>query len=118
MGSLYIEEDGTWRIIAPTEIGPQEHGTGGEIAMWTSSDQGQTWKKAKTITQNSSRNHGYVRRPRNAHDDFYGFWADGKPDSMSESHLYFTDKSGKNVWSLPYNMKDAVANPKDLGDKE
>ncbi|NQU44474.1 BNR-4 repeat-containing protein, partial [bacterium] len=31
MGSLYVEDDGTWRIIAPTEPGPQRHGTGGEM---------------------------------------------------------------------------------------
>lgn len=118
MGSLYIEPDGTWRVIGPTEVGPQEHGTGGEIAIWVSNDEGKTWEKTQTVTHDSSRNHGYVRRPRNAHDDFYGFWADGNPDSISESHLYFTDKSGKTVWSLPYNMKDAIATPKQLGDKE
>lgn len=28
-GSLYVEADGTWRIIAPTEPGPQPYGAGG-----------------------------------------------------------------------------------------
>ena len=52
-GSLYIEEDGTWRIIAPTEQGPQPYNPGGEMAMWTSSDQGATWKKARQLTSGS-----------------------------------------------------------------
>ncbi len=106
MGSLYIEPDGTWRLIAPTEVGPQEHGTGGEIALWISQDEGQTWKKEKQITDNSPTNHGYVRRPVNAHPDFYAFWANGNPDEMSESHLFFTNKTGDNVWSLPYYMEE------------
>ena len=40
MGSLWVEGDGTWHIIAPTETGPQPYNPGGEIAMWTSRDQG------------------------------------------------------------------------------
>lgn len=111
MGSLYIEADGTWRIIAPTETGPQEHGTGGEIAIWTSRDQGSTWKKVKDVTKNSRLNHGYVRRPVNAHPDFYGFWADGNPDTMSGSKLYFVNKTGPRTCSLPYEMKGPSARP-------
>ncbi len=42
MGSLYIEAVDRWRMIAPTEPGPQRHGTGGEIAMWISDNRGQT----------------------------------------------------------------------------
>ena len=76
-GSLYIEDDGTWRIIGSTERGPQPWKTGGEIAMWTSSDQGATWKKVKQLTAGSQYNHSYVRRPVDAHPDFYGLWADG-----------------------------------------
>ncbi len=33
-----LEDD--WRIIGPTETGPQPFNPGGEIAMWTSRDQG------------------------------------------------------------------------------
>ncbi len=111
MGSLYIEADGRWRIIAPTEPGPQLHGTGGEVAMWVSDDQGLTWEKTRDITRNSPRNHGYVRRPANAHPDFYGFWTDGNPDTMSESRLYFTDQSGAQTWCLPYTMEGDFAEP-------
>lgn len=114
MGSLYIETDRRWRIIGPTEPGPQHHGTGGEIALWISEDQGLTWKKTRDITGNSPRNHAYVRRPVNAHDEFYGFWADGNPDTMSRSQLYFTDKSGDQVWCLPYHMETPYASPTSL----
>jgi hypothetical protein len=118
MGSLYIEEDGTWRIIAPTEKGPQEHGAGGEIAIWISKDEGKTWNKTQDVTQNSTLNHGYVRRPSNADEDFYGFWADGSPEAISESRLYFTNKSGKQVWRLPYTMNAEIATPELLKDQE
>lgn len=110
MGSLYLEEDGTWRIIAPTAPGPQHWGTGGEIAMWTSNDQGQRWRKIKDLTAGSARNHGYARRPLNAHPDFYAFWADGNPDSLSISRLYFTSQSGE-VRALPYEMTEQDLKP-------
>jgi len=112
MGSLYIEDDGTWRIIAPTEPGPQRHGTGGEMALWISSDDGETWTKERDITRNSPLNHAYARRPVNAHADFYAFWADGNPDEFSESRLYFTNRTGDRVWELPYAMTDDFAAPR------
>lgn len=112
MGSLYIEADG-WRIIAPTGTGPQQWGTGGEVAMWKSEDEGQSWIKVQDLTTGSPRNHGYVRRPVHAHPDFYGFWADGDPDSLSISHLYFTTKSGA-VHQLPYHMDADVALPEEM----
>lgn len=114
MGSLYIEPEGVWRIIAPTEPGPQQWGTGGEMALWLSKDDGATWTKERDITSNSPRNHAYARRPVSAHPDFYAFWADGNPDSFSESHLYFTNKDGSQVWELPYEMQEAQAKPKAL----
>ncbi len=59
----------------------------------------------------STQNHGYVRRPVNAHLEFYGFWADGNPDTMSKSRLFFTDKSGLQVWCLPFDMDAPLAVP-------
>ncbi|MBW7992768.1 MAG: hypothetical protein FVQ84_22500, partial [Planctomycetes bacterium] len=53
MGSLYIEADGTWRIIGPTQTGPQPYNPGGEIAMWVSKNQGNSWKKTKQLTKDS-----------------------------------------------------------------
>ncbi|MBT3375501.1 MAG: hypothetical protein HN742_14400 [Lentisphaerae bacterium] len=116
MGSLYVEDDGVWRIIAPTEPGPQFHGTGGEMALWISSDSGQTWRKERDITRNSPLNHAYARRPVNAHPDFYAFWADGNPFEFSESRLYFTNKDGDAVWQLPTNMQTDTAKPERLTD--
>lgn len=110
MGSLYVEH-GKWRIIGPTEPGPQHYGTGGEIAIYQSTDEGQHWKKERTVTSNSKYNHSYVRRPVNANHEFYAFWADGDADHLSPSHLYFCNKKGYRVFQLPYEMKDAAETP-------
>jgi hypothetical protein len=109
-GSLYLEGD-TWRIIGPTERGPQPIGSGGEVAVWISRDSGRIWTKQRDVTSGSPRNHNYVRRPVNAHPDFYAFWADGDPDKFSPSYLYFTNRSGGAVWRLPYDMKGEFARP-------
>jgi hypothetical protein len=110
-GSLYLEPDGTWRIIAPTEMGPQPYNPGGEMVLWTSGDQGRSWTRAKQLTRNSPRNHTYARRPLNAHPAFYAFWADGHARQPSESFLYFTDREGRHVWRLPARMNGDFARP-------
>ncbi|NWG13938.1 MAG: BNR-4 repeat-containing protein [Acidobacteria bacterium] len=110
-GSLYTEEDGTWRVIAPTEAGPQAYNPGGEMAMWVSRDQGLTWRKTKQLTRNSVRNHTYARRPVNAHPDLYAIWADGHGREPSESFLYFTNREGDHVWRLPPVMHGDSAKP-------
>ncbi|MGC4031694.1 MAG: BNR-4 repeat-containing protein [Tepidisphaeraceae bacterium] len=113
-GSLYIEGD-NWRIIGPTGEGPQKWAAGGEISLWTSQDAGRTWRHAKQITTGSAVNHSYARRPRNARDPFYSFWADGDPSKFSPSQLYFTNRAGDKVWQLPYDMTDAWATPSEIG---
>jgi hypothetical protein len=110
-GSLYIEPDGTWRVIAPTDLGPQPYNPGGEMVMWTSLDQGATWKRVKQLTHDSPRNHTYARRPLNAHPDFYALWADGNARQPSESYLYFTNLRGDHVWRLPPSMAADSAAP-------
>jgi len=110
-GFLAIEPDGAWRIVGPTEPGPQPYNPGGEVAMWTSADQGATWAKARDLTSNSPRNHTYVRRPVNAAPGFYAFWADGHARRPSISNLYFADKDG-NVRVLPRTMDGDTAVPK------
>ncbi len=110
MGSLYIERDGTWRIIAPTEQGPQSFNPGGEVAIWASSDQGATWRKARQLTRNSPFNHTYVRHPVNAHEGFYAFWADGNGREPSASSLYFCTQAG-DVFRLPRQMSEESAQP-------
>ncbi|HTL07154.1 MAG TPA: BNR-4 repeat-containing protein [Chitinophagaceae bacterium] len=62
MGSLYIEGD-TWRVIGPTVPGPQLYGTGGEMALWRSNDEGAHWTMKKQLTKKSLVNHSYARRP-------------------------------------------------------
>ena len=109
-GSLYLRE-GQWRIIGPTEPGPQPVGSGGEVAIWTSPDQGRTWTKEREVTRCSPVNHNYVRRPVQAHPGFHAFWADGNPDQLSSSHLFFTNQAGDQVWQLPYDMTGEFAKP-------
>jgi hypothetical protein len=110
MGSLWFDADGAWRIIAPTETGPQPYNPGGEVALWISRDRGATWRKEKQLTANSRRNHTYVRRPVNAHPDFFALWADGHGRQPSLSMLYFCDREG-NVRVLPRQMDSATAAP-------
>jgi hypothetical protein len=109
-GSLYIEPEGLWRIIAPTEVGPQAWNPGGEIAMWTSRDLGGHWEKVRQMTRGSEYNHTYVRRPVDAHPSFYGFWADGHARRLSESRLYFCNQAG-DVFKLPERMSGEFARP-------
>lgn len=114
MGSLYTEDDGTWRVIGPTETGPQPYNPGGEMAMWVSKNRGQTWKQVAQLTINSPYNHTYARRPVGAHPDFYAIWADGHGREPSQSSLYFCSKKGK-VWVLPREMSSDFEEPRTLG---
>ena len=110
MGSLVVEKGQPWRLIAPTAPGPQKQGTGGEVILWERKAPG-SWKPVKAITHHSPRNHAYVRRPLDAHPDFAAFWADGNPDRLSPSLLYFTDREGSGVWQLPETMEGPTAPP-------
>lgn len=96
-GELGLDADGAWRIIAPTEPGPQPGNPGGEVALWRSVDQGRTWAKERDLTYHSLRNHTFCRMPLNAHPDFYAFWADGDARHPSISHLYFSNRDGTRV---------------------
>jgi hypothetical protein len=110
MGSLYLESDGAWRIVAPTETGPQPYNPGGEMVLWLSKDQGASWEKVRQLTRDSARNHTYARRPVNVHLGFYAFWADGDARRPSESALYFCDREGR-VYRLPQEMKEDYEQP-------
>jgi hypothetical protein len=109
-GSVYVEGDGRWRVIGPTEPGPQKWGTGGEVAAWSSTDEGRTWRKEKEVTRGSRYNHSYVRRPVGAQPAFYAFWADGNPDSFSDSRLYFCNAAGE-AFVLPEAIAGERARP-------
>lgn len=113
-GELYIEAAGEgelWRVIAPTEPGPQPYNTGGEMAMWISTDRGESWKLHRRLTRDSEYNHTYARAPMNAHPDFYALWADGHGRKKSKSRLYFTNREGDKVWVLPGRMTEEHARP-------
>jgi hypothetical protein len=109
-GPLYVD-DREWRVIAPTEPGPQPWSTGGEMVLWTSRNEGTTWMKQKQLTRASRFNHTYARRPVNAHPQFYALWADGNPQELSESRLYFTDRDGSQVWQLPAEVNEDAVRP-------
>jgi hypothetical protein len=111
MGSLYLEKNGTWHVVGPTEKGPQPYNPGGEMAMWTSADRGATWKRVARLTYRSERNHTYARRPVGAHGDFYALWADGHGRRASQSRLYFCDTRGR-VFELPMKMEKAAERPR------
>ncbi|MEN6533479.1 MAG: BNR-4 repeat-containing protein [Bryobacteraceae bacterium] len=110
-GSLYIEADGTWRIIAPTAPGPDPYWTGGDVVMWTSRNRGDSWEKVRQLTHDTRFHHTYARRPVNAHPDFYALWADGDAKQPSESRLYFTNQKGTHVWRLPVEMTKDFQRP-------
>jgi hypothetical protein len=107
-GELWMENDNQWRLIAPTEPGPQAFNPGGEIAMWLSVDQGATWNKQKQMTSGSKRNHTFVRNVINAQPEFVSIWADGHGRQPSDSKLFFSDSSG-NVFQLPQQMGKSAA---------
>ena len=110
VGSIYIEKNGSWKVIAPTQMGPQPYNTGGEMEMWISKNKGESWTKVKELTSGSEFNHTYARRPVNVHPGFFAFWADGHGRQPSASRLYFSDKDG-NVYKLPENMTGDFAKP-------
>ena len=110
-GPLYLEDDGTWRIIAPLGDEPQAFNPGGEIMMIASTDQGLTWTTPEPLTAGSAFNHTYVRRPLHAHPGFYAYWADGHGRQPSESRLYFYDKDANTVFRLPDHIEGETAKP-------
>jgi hypothetical protein len=118
-GPICVEADGTWRIMGPTESGPQRWGGGGEIAVWTSGDEGETWSKVRQVTSNSPRNNSYVRKVMHAPPDspFAVLWADGHADTLSVSRLYFADREGHTVRRLPYDMEGDFAKPEIVSDE-
>lgn len=115
MGSLYLSED-EWQVWVPSDSGPQAYHGGGEIVIWRSTDEGQNWRREGTVTNESPRNHNYVRRPLHRQDPFFGFWADGDPTELSRSYLYFGESSGQTAWRLPYEMTGDYAAPEPVDD--
>lgn len=102
MGSLFVE-GANWTIVAPSITGKIPYSTGGEIAIWTSNDSGKNWSLSKQLTNESTRNHSYVRRVLNGHTPFRYLWADGDPNQLSISQLYYGDLNG-NIFEMPYSI--------------
>ncbi|MCK5803742.1 MAG: BNR-4 repeat-containing protein, partial [Lentisphaeria bacterium] len=113
-GPLYVETDTTWRVIAPTETGPQPGNPGGEIAMWLTKDAGRVWEKVRQMTVDSDFNHTYVRRPVDAQPDFYGIWADGHGRRPSKSRLYYCNRQG-DVFRMPETMNTPLVKARKVG---
>ena len=112
-GELWMMAADDWRVIGPTETGPQPYNPGGEVAMWKSDDQGATWAKLRQMTSNSPMNHTYVRRSLNAHPDFVAIWADGHGRKPSNSRLHFANSAG-DVFRLPEMMESKTATPQQI----
>ena len=110
-GTLDVAADADWRLTAPTDAGPQPYGTGGQMVLWRSHDQGRTWRRDRTLTDDAQRNHSYARAPLYAHADFSAIWADGNARVASDSSLYFTDRAATHVWRLPGRMDSDTAQP-------
>ena len=108
-GSLWIDGN-EWTVIAPTDPGPQYWGTGGEVVMWKTTDQGRNWRRIMNLTSGSVNNMSYMRRPLYASDGFYSFWADGNPDKFTQSYIYFCNRAGK-VFRMPYEFTGEWAKP-------
>jgi len=117
MGSIYVEGEGIWRIVAPTEPESQAFNPGGEVAMWVTEDHGMTWNRVRHLTSGSEHNHSYVRRPVNAHPDFFALWTDGHARKPSPSRVYFCNKEG-DVYILPEEMDDDLVQPMRISDAE
>jgi hypothetical protein len=99
-GSLLLLDQNDWRLIAPTAPGIDPYAAGGQMQLWQSMDQGESWRMIRQMTSDPARNHTYARRPRHAHRDFACLWADGRGYEPSESNLYFADIDGQ-VFRMP-----------------
>ncbi len=110
MGSLHTNGV-VWQLTAPTDEGAQPYQAGGEIVMWKSNDNGDSWTREKTVTKNSKYNQTYMRKSLNARDPFFYFWADGDSTQLSRSCLYFSDLKGKRVYQMPYDLTEELTKP-------
>jgi hypothetical protein len=110
VGCLHAMADGSWRVIGPTQPGPQRYNPGGEMALWSFADRGNTWQMLRQITRDSPFNHTYARRPVDAHAGFFALWADGHGRMPSPSRLYFCNADG-DAFRLPEKMGQDWARP-------
>ena len=112
MGSLLFFKEDLY-LIAPTAIGPQKWGVGGELQVWKSDDLGDHWIKEKDLTHKSKMNHSYVRKSENFKAPFIYFWANGDAHQFSKSELFFGNLNGE-IWKLPYSMEKEYELPQKI----
>ena len=53
MGQLALLPDGSWRLLAPTTVGPQQWNTGGEMTLFAADPAGKEWHQVRQVTQGS-----------------------------------------------------------------
>lgn len=109
-GSLFVGENGNWRVIGAFIDGPQQFGTGGQIGMWTTADYGRSWSLQSQLTADQENNHTYPQRVVNGQDSFYSLWASGNAFEPSEVHFCFATKAGQ-VFELPFDIDTDFASP-------
>ena len=109
-GSLYVRDD-AWIVVGPTEPGARPHHTGGQVAVWRSTDRGEEWERVRSFATRDGCNATYVRRPHGHVEPFDAFWADGDPSRFSESRLYFASIESGDCWQLPDEISGDTAEP-------
>ena len=112
MGSLLFFNEDLY-LVAPTAIGPQKWGVGGELQVWKSDDLGYHWIKERDLTHKSLMNHSYVRKSENFKAPFIFFWANGDAHQFSKSELFFGNLNGE-IWKLPYSMEKEYELPQKI----
>lgn len=112
MGSLLFFREDLY-LVAPTAIGPQKWGVGGELQVWKSDDLGYHWIKERDLTHKSVMNHSYVRKSENFKAPFIFFWANGDAHQFSKSELFFGNLNGE-IWKLPYSMEKEYELPQKI----
>ena len=112
MGSLLFFNEDLY-LVAPTAIGPQKWGVGGELQVWKSDDLGYHWIKERDLTHKSIMNHSYVRKSENFKAPFIFFWANGDAHQFSKSELFFGNLNGE-IWKLPYSMEKEYELPQKI----
>ncbi len=112
MGSLLFFREDLY-LVAPTAIGPQKWGVGGELQVWKSDDLGDHWIKERDLTHKSVMNHSYVRKSENFKAPFIFFWANGDAHQFSKSELFFGNLNGE-IWKLPYSMEKEYELPQKI----
>lgn len=112
MGSLLFNKEKLY-LVAPTAIGPQIWGVGGELQLWRYDDLGEKWTKEKDLTLKSAMNHSYVRKSENFKTPFVFFWANGDAHQFGKSELFFGNLKGE-IWQLPYTMGEKTEQPKPM----